>query len=161
MSECDDVHIVTATVTAREEWEREQLRRLLDAQRRATLDLEARDRYEEQQRRVREAVAARLMTLLESLEPYVDGTMGEVPAGLAAVYVRAAGQLAALYGAAVRPRPAAALPVWPEPAEETGGEERAREAAAVARAAVAEQLERVRERLALPGKEEDPTPSGG
>src|SRR5262245_3221930 len=110
MGESNDVHIVATgdgdTAAKREAWEREQARRLLDAQRRGQRDLEARDRYEEQQRRVREAVAARLMTLLESLEPYVDGTMGEIPAGLAAVYVRAAGQLAALYGAAVRPRAA-------------------------------------------------------
>lgn len=47
---------------------------------------------------VRGEVTKRLVVLLDALEPYVDGTMGEVTASLAAVYVSAVKALGNVYG---------------------------------------------------------------
>lgn len=153
MTDNNDVHIVSGDRAAvRAAWEAEAARRFADQQLRHVRDLAARDGYEEKQSLVRDQVGARLINVLEWLEPYVDGTMGEVTAGLAAVYVRAAGQLAALYNVAGRPRPVTPAPVWPEPEAVEGDDQREAlrvEATTAARAAVSGQLAAVRERLQL------------
>lgn len=155
MAESNDVHIVTGggdPEQARAAWEQEQTRRLLDAQHRNSLDLAARDGYEEQQQRVREACSARYMSLIEWLEPYVDGTMGEATAGMAAVYSRTVGSLAALWGVGRPLRAATPLPVWPEPppVEADGGEAAAVAATVALRAAVGGQLVKVRRKMLGP-----------
>jgi hypothetical protein len=156
MENGNDVHIVLGAgdpVLARAAWETEQLRRLADAQRRHLRDLEARDGYEEQQQRVREACAARYMSLIEWLEPYVDGTMGEATAGMAAVYSRTVASLAALYGGGRPLRAPTPPPVWPEPEKpDAGSVEAVRVAATVAaRAAVSEQLGAVKRKMLAAG----------
>lgn len=156
MGESNDVHIVTGggdQAAARAAWESEQLRRLLDAQRRHEADLAARDGYEEQQQRVREACAARYMGLIEWLEPYVDGTMGEATAGMAAVYGRAIQSLAALYGLGRPPRQVTAAPSWPEPPKPDESSDRVAVAAATVavRAAVTEQLGAVKRKMLAAG----------
>lgn len=138
-------------VAVRLAWEREQVRRLVDQQRRAEEDLAARDRAEARAEEVLGECERRLRLLLDSLEPYVDGTAGELTAGMAAVYERAVGRLAELAArVAWKRRPVTPLPVWPEPVRPGDGVDEVRvvEAMEVSRAVVAGQLAEVRERLA-------------
>lgn len=119
MEENIDVHIVAMLVgdeaERRAAWELEQRRRLVAQWREHEADVAARRVFEEQAARVRDECAARLAAQVEWLEPYVDGTMGEVSAGMAAAYTRAVGQLAGLYGLGRPRRPVTGLPVVPEP----------------------------------------------
>ena len=143
----NDVHIVldpaAEPATRRKAYEAEMARRLLDDQKRHLADLAASDSFEQERDQVRRECAARYASLITHLEPYVDGTMGEVTAGLAAVYVAAVRQLGALYQSPGRRLPVASRPVLPEPAAVLSDEE---SAAAVA-VAVEEKRVAVREQL--------------
>lgn len=112
----NDVHIARR-VALRREWEELRAQEVAESRRRWAADIAARDRLEAEAVAVRLEATGRLAKLLESLEPYVDGTMGEVTVGLASVYVKAVHELAALYGLTRQPRkPVDPLPL-PEPAE--------------------------------------------
>ncbi len=101
---------------------------------------------------LRRDLSLKLVNLIESLEPYVDSTAGEVTSGLVAVYVKAVQALGDLYGLRRPPsKPGVVLPPrLPEPeAVDVPGD-----AGAVVVKRVAElrgagllQLEAVRERL--------------
>lgn len=156
MAENIDVHIVAALTGSDEEkhaaWEREMLRRFVAQWRQHEADVEARRVFEEEAAAVRREGAARLANLISWLEPYVDGTMGEVSAAMAAAYARAVMGMGALYRGV--PRAPVALPVLLEPvvAPVAGGEEEERAAVAAAaelRALVVGQLAVTRERMAL------------
>lgn len=153
MTANNDVHIVTgggdpAAVYAA--YTREQARRLIDAQLRHLRDLETQQRDDEKRELVRDEVGKKLVQALEWLEPYVDGTMGEVTVGLAAVYFRGLQQLASVYQVTQRPRKPELAPVLPVPDAVVGGEELAVQravATAAARETVSQQLAVVREKL--------------
>lgn len=116
MAENTDVHIAAA-VAKRREWEGLRDALIEESRRRHSADITARDELESQAKAVRLEVTGRLGRLLETLEPYVDGTMGEVTVGLAAVYVKALHELAALYRVAGPQRPLTARLAVPEPPE--------------------------------------------
>lgn len=152
--ESNDVHIVLdpqqLPEARRAAWEAEQQRRVLDAQVRAMGDLAARDSFEAEAEQVRRECAARYAGLIQWLEPYVDGTMGEVTVGLAAVYRQSVRDLASLYGLQRGRRPVASLPVLPEPEAVAGAAERVvvEQRAVVERvASVRDQLSSVREKM--------------
>lgn len=152
-----DVHIVTETthmtqhddaVALRLEWEAAQHAAIEDSRRRRHTELQQRDAMEAAAMEIRLQLTGRLSGLLESLEPYVDGTMGEPTAGIIAVYLKAVRELGGLYGLTRSPRPlTAALPL-PEPAAvDVRGEEEQRAAVEVLRADGLKQLETARVRL--------------
>lgn len=155
MSEDNDVHIVLAAAgysdpdpaAVRAAWERWHATGLLEQQRRHEAELAARDRFEAAADEVRLKCAEKLAAQIEWLEPYVDGTQGEVTAGMAAAYTKAVTALAALFGVSRGRRPVTGRPVVAEPvAVAVEAEAVAAEvtAAVEARAAVAAQLARVR-----------------
>lgn len=139
-------------VAVREEWEARQ--RLLvaenEAQRRR--EVARRELVEEKGDRLRVELSAKLVSLIESLDPYVDSTMGEPSAAMVAVYVRAVHELGALYQLQRPPRtPVLLLPV-PEPEPVVSEAVRgavAAEAVAVLRGRVLLQLEEARGALAV------------
>jgi hypothetical protein len=134
-------------VALRQEWEQLQAAAIEDSHRRNQLELQRRDDVEAKATQLRDELGVKLVALMENLESYVDGTQGEVTAAMVSVYVKAAHELAMLYGLTRGPRPLTLpLPV-PEPAAVLGHEEeQSRRVAAVeaARAAGLAQLEAVR-----------------
>ena len=135
-------------------WETEVQRRELEAVARREADLRRRDRLEAEGDRLREELGSRLAKLMEDMEPYVDGTMGEPAASMVAAYTRVAQLLGGLYGLLRPPRVVTPLPVLPEPppVPEEPGEEERRVALEEARAAGLEQLASVRRRMLEAGK---------
>jgi hypothetical protein len=103
-----------AALALRREWEawRDARERELEARYRA--DVAARDALEAAAVEVRLRLTEKLGGLLEALEPYVDGTMGEVTAAMASVYVKAVHETASLYPVA-RTRPVGVAPMRVEP----------------------------------------------
>jgi hypothetical protein len=141
-------------VEVRREWERQQAALIADSHRRHEAELRRRDEVEQRAHGLRDELGQRLAALMENMEPYVDGTMGEVTASMASVYVRVAHELAGLYELTRAPRKLTPrLPV-PEPEavkdEATVTAERAA-AMAAAREAGLRQLEAVRVKMLPPG----------
>ena len=156
-SSWDDVAMSDGQAAAvlRREWELQQAAEIAESRERHAAELRRRDEVEAKAHALRDELGQRLAALMESLEPYVDGTMGEVSASMASVYVKTAHELAGLYEL-TRPRraltPRLPLPE-PDPVPDEGVVEAGRVAAMVeARAAGLRQLEAVRERM---------LPSGG
>lgn len=150
--ESNDVHIVTGpdAAAAYEAYTREQARRLVDQQLRHLRETAALSAADEKRELVRDEVGRKMLQALEWLEPYVDGSMGEVTAGLAAVYMRGLKDLASLYGAQHRPRLPVAAPPLPVVEPVAAAEEVRRQveaSSAAARDAVRGQLEAVRSKL--------------
>lgn len=141
-------------VAVRREWERQQAELIADSHRRHEAELRRRDEVEQRAHGLRDELGQRLAALMENMEPYVDGTMGEVTASMASVYVRAAHELAGLYGLTRTPRQLTPrLPV-PEPVAVKGEEVVAAERVAAmvaAREAGLRQLAAVRLKMLPPG----------
>src|SRR5687767_777900 len=138
-------------VALRREWEQQQAAEIADSRRRWLAEMERRDRLEEAADQLRGELGTKLVTLLESLDSYVDGTQGEVTAAMVSVYVKAVHELAMLYGLTRSPRPLTVpLPLpEPEPVADAEGESRVRAAAVeAARAAGLAQLEAVKAKMA-------------
>lgn len=138
----------------RREWERQQAAFVEDSHRRHEAELRRRDEVEQRAHGLRDELGQRLAALMENMEPYVDGTMGEVTASMASVYVRAAHELGALYGLTRTPRQLTPrLPVpEPEAVEDEAAVSAERVAAMVAaREAGLRQLEAVRLKMLPPG----------
>jgi len=138
-------------VALRREWEQQQVADIADSRRRWLAEMARRDRLEEAAEQLRGELGSKLVALMESLESYVDGTQGDVTAAMVSVYVKAAHELAMLYGLTRTPRPVTApLPLpEPEPVVDAEGESRVRAAAVeAARAAGLAQLEAVRAKMA-------------
>lgn len=139
-------------IARRREWEQQYATDVVAARVRIEAEQRRQDALTEAGDRLRHDLSVKLVNLIESLEPYVDSTAGEVTAGIVAVYLKAVHELGALYGLT---RPAALKggvlpPRLPEPAavEDSG------DAVAVAvkrtlelRAAGLLQLESAKERL--------------
>lgn len=138
----------------RREWEQQQAALIADSHRRHEAELRRRDEVEQRAHGLRDDLGKRLAALMENMEPYVDGTMGEVTASMASVYVRAAHELAGLYELTRAARPLTArLPV-PEPEAVKGEAEATAErmaAMVAAREAGLRQLEAVRLKMLPPG----------
>lgn len=137
-------------VALRQEWEAAQAARVADQQRRHEADMARLDAFEAVSWEMRIKLTEKLSALLESLEPYVDGTMGEVTAGMAAVYVKAAHEMATLYQATRPLRAPVAAPVLPEPELVQSSEQAEkvrREAVSALRAAAAAQLSSVKAKM--------------
>lgn len=136
-------------VELRRIWETEIRRRELEATARHEADLRRRDRLEAEGDRLREELGARLAKLMEDMEPYVDGTMGEPAASMIAAYARVAQVLGGLYGLLRPPRVVTPLPVLPEPppVPEEPDEAAVRVALEEARAKGLEQLAEVKRRM--------------
>lgn len=138
----------------RREWERQQAALVADSHRRHEAELRRRDEVEQRAHLLREELGQRLAALMENMEPYVDGTMGEVTASMASVYVRAAHELAGLYEltrAARKLTPRLPVPE-PEPVKDAEAVSAERVAAmAAAREAGLRQLEAVRVKMLPPG----------
>lgn len=83
----------------------------------------------------------RLRTFIGTLQPYVDGTFGEVSPRHGALYLRAVAELNRLWNA--KYLPPAELEAQPDPEQE---QSRAAEASALVRARVLDQLEALRAR---------------
>lgn len=147
------MHIAPDAAAVRAEWERIQALEIADSRKRFQDEVARRDVVEAAAVEVRVELTRRLGGLLDSLEPYVDGTMGEVTAGMAQVYVKACNELAKLYPEVLRPRKLTVpLPLpEPPPVVDASTEEGQRLAAAAAlRAAGLRQLEARRAKLGLP-----------
>lgn len=136
---------------ARIRWEQQQ--------RAARDELEARYRHEREQLdtfdrvswEVRLKATEKLSGLLDALDPYVDGTMGDVTAGMADVYVKAVKALASLYAVQRPPRVPVSPPPEPEPpvvaVDDAAAEEVKRLALEELRAEGMRQLAAVRQRM--------------
>lgn len=138
----------------RREWEQQQAALIAESHRRHEAELRRRDEVEQRAHGLRDELGQRLAALMENMEPYVDGTMGEVTASMASVYVRAAHELGALYGLTRSPRALTArLPVpEPEAVKDEAAVTAERVAAmAAAREAGLRQLEAVRVKMLPPG----------
>lgn len=143
-----------AAVALRREWEQWRAARdsELDARHRAEMD--ARDRFEAAGTETRIKLTEELGELLESLRPYVDGTMGEVTAAMASVYVKAAHEIAVLWSLTRAPRPPVAAVVLPEPPaveDPSAVEARRVEAVASAREEILSQLVAVKAKMLTAG----------
>lgn len=137
-------------VALRREWEQLQASEIADSRQRRATDLARQDAVEGKAEVLRDELGSRLVKLMEDLEPYVDGTMGEVTVGMANVYVKVAHELAGLYNLTRAPRkPTVALPLpEPEPVTDEATVEVVRVAAVTAaRAEGLRQLEAVREKM--------------
>ena len=150
------MHIVEAAMSdedaarIRLQWEAEQLRLQEEQRQRHSDELAQRDAFERIGWATREHLTQKLAALIESLDPYVDGTMGEVTAGMVSVYVKTVHELGALYGLQKPLRPVTPLPVTPEPPAVLGHEEeqaRQRVAVEAAVAAGKRQLADVKRRM--------------
>lgn len=138
----------------RREWELQQAALVDDSHRRHEAELRRRDEVEQRAHGLRDELGQRLAALMENMEPYVDGTMGEVTASMASVYVRAAHELAGLYELTRVRRPL--TPRLPVPEPEAVPDEVAVAAERVAamreaREAGLRQLEAVRVKMLPPG----------
>lgn len=137
-------------VRLRQEWEAWWRQRELEQEQRHAAELRQRDAYEAAGWQTRMLLTEKLSGLLDTLDPYVDGTMGEVTAAMASVYAKTAHELAALYGLhrpLREPTPAvmkAEPPVAVDPAVE---EARRVEATVAAKEAVLGQLAAVAQRM--------------
>jgi hypothetical protein len=145
MSETD-----TDAVALRREWEAQQLAAVIESRQRYRADLKRRDELEAKADQLRGELGSRLIKLMEDLDPYVDGTMGEITAAMAGVYLKAARELASLYELTRAQRPVVSpLPLpEPPPVADPGDEvERRRVAVEAARAEGLRQLAVVREKM--------------
>lgn len=137
-------------VALRREWEQWKAEQIADSHRRHQVDVARLDAVEAKAEVLRDELGSRLAKLMEDLEPYVDGTMGEVTVGMVNVYVKAAHELAGLYNLTRAPRkPTVALPL-PEPAAVPDEVEAAAARVAAVTAARAEglkQLEAVKAKM--------------
>lgn len=137
-------------VALRREWEQWRAEQIADSHRRRAAELQRQDTVDAKADVLRDELGSRLAKLMEDLEPYVDGTMGEVTVGMVNVYVKAAHELAGLYNLTRAPRKlTVALPL-PEPAqvEDEATATAARVAAVTAaRAEGLRQLEAVKEKM--------------
>lgn len=134
----------------RRAWEEELQRRATDAQRRHLADLGQRDAYEGIAWQTRGFLSEKLGALITSLEPYTDGTQGDVNASLVAVYVKALHELGALYGLQKPLRAVTAAPVLPEPEAAVSldeGQQQLRVAVEAAVAAARDQLSDVKRKM--------------
>lgn len=165
MGECNDVHIVwdgndyrepamkdelEQAAAARARWEQRQEAQRLEAEDRYRREREMLDTFDRVSWEVRLKATEKLSQLIDALDPYVDGTMGDVTAGMADVYVKAVKGLAAMYAVQKPPRTPAAPPPEPEPpvvADTAAVEAKKREAVELLRAEGLRQLASVRERL--------------
>lgn len=137
-------------VALRREWEAHQAALIAEQQRRHDADMKRLDTFEAVSWEMRIKLTEKLSALLDSLEPYVDGTMGEVTAGMASVYVKAVHEMATLYQATKPLRPVVPAPVLPEPAVVESEEEKqraTRAAVAALRAQARDQLSAVKAKM--------------
>lgn len=137
-------------IDLRREWERIQAAEIAESRARRAAELQRLDAVEAKGEVLREELGARLAKLMEDLEPYVDGTMGEVTVGIVSVYLKAAHELAGLYNLTRAPRKlTVALPLpEPEPVPDEVTAEAVRVAAVTAaRAEGLKQLEAVRAKM--------------
>lgn len=138
-------------VALRREWEQQQATEIAESRRRWLAEMARRDRLEEAAEQLRGELGSKLVALMESLESYVDGTQGEVSAAMVSVYVKAAHELAMLYGLTRTPRPVTAPLPLPEPevvVDAVSASVQRAAAVEAARAAGLAQLEAVKERMA-------------
>lgn len=132
----------------RQQWEAQQLADIAESRRRHEQDMRRQDALEAAGDKLRGELATKLVGLLEALDPYVDGTMGDVSAAMASVYVKAAHELAGLYGLTRQGRrPVEGLPLPEPPVPEVVGHEEQRAAVELLRAAGLGQLAAVRDRM--------------
>ena len=137
-------------VALRQEWEQQQAADIAESRRRYRDELKRRDELEAKATQLRDELGTKLVTLMENLESYVDGTQGDVTAAMVSVYVKAAHELAMLYQLTRAPRPLTLPLPLPEPeAVLSREEEQTRQRAAVeaARAAGLAQLLAVKEKM--------------
>lgn len=137
-------------VALRREWEQQQEADIAESRRRYRNELQRRDELEAKATQLRDELGTKLVTLMENLESYVDGTQGDVTAAMVSVYVKAAHELAMLYQLTRAPRPLTVPLPEPEPeAVLSREEEQTRQRAAVeaARAAGLAQLLAVKEKM--------------
>lgn len=138
-------------VAIRQEWEQLQAEEIADSRKRRATDLARLDAIEAKADVLRDELGARLAKLMEDLEPYVDGTMGEVTVGLVGMYVKAAHELAGLYGLTRAPRAVTVALPLPEPeavVDEATATAARVAAVAAARAEGLRQLEAVKLKMA-------------
>lgn len=143
-------HSQDEAAALRREWEEELQRRATDAQRRHLADLGQRDAYEGIAWKTRGFLSEKLVTLIEALEPYTDGTQGEVNASLVAVYTKALHELGALYSLQKPLRAVTPPPVLPEPVAVVSldeGQRQLRVAVEAAVAAARDQLGEVKRKM--------------
>lgn len=145
-------------VALRREWERLQALEVAESHRRRAVDLSRQDAVEAKGEVLRDELGSRLAKLMEDLEPYVDGTMGEVTVGMANVYLKAAHELAGLYNLTRAARKVTVALPLPEPepvADEEAVVAQRVAAVAAARAEGLRQLEAVRLKMgAVKGRRE-------
>lgn len=145
-------------VELRQEWEAWRQARDAEQQARHDAELRQRDAYDSIAWEARGDISGKLRDFIEAIEPYANGAAGEITVGIAATYVKALHELAALWGLTRPLRPVTPPPSREEPAavaSRTEAEQRA--AVEVLRAAGFEQLGRVRQRMQLPaGGGDDP-----
>lgn len=139
-----------AAVALRREWEawKAQQDASQEAQHRA--DVAERARFEAAAVEMRLKLTGELAELLESMKPYVDGTMGEVTAAMVSVYVKTAHEMASWWGLTRAGRPVTPLPLRVEPPmveDPSAVEARRVEAVAVARDEILVQLAGVRAKM--------------
>lgn len=140
----------TDAVALRQEWEAEQAALIAESRQRWRQELARRDRLEQKADQLRDELGSKLISLMENLEGYVDGTMGDVSAAMVAVYVKAGHELAMLYNLTRAARPLTVPLPLPEPEPVVDADaESVRQAAAVqaARAAGLAQLEAVKVKM--------------
>lgn len=131
-------------------WEQQQQAARDELEARYRREREQLDTFDRVSWEVRLKATEKLSSLLDALDPYVDGTMGDVSSGMADVYVKAVKALASLYAVQRPPR----VPVVPPPLPEPPVVESAQDTEAVKRLAVEElraegmrQLRATRERM--------------
>jgi len=137
-------------VALRREWEQWKAARDAETELRHHAETVARDRFEAAGTETRIKLTEELGELLEALKPYVDGTMGEVTAAMVSVYVKAAHEMAGLWGLHRPLRDPVALPVRPEPPaveDPVAVEARRVEAVAAARDEILVQLSAVKAKM--------------
>jgi hypothetical protein len=109
------------------------------------MDLVTYDDYDKISEKVRQYCAQKYVALLDSLQPYINGDLGDITPGHAAAYINVVKELGRLYGAQKPPRdPEAMIPATKVAALLAAAEARQEERVA---AAVAETEQRLRREL--------------
>lgn len=96
-------------------WEQQQQAARDELEARYRTEREQLDTFDRVSWEVRLKATEKLSGLLDALDPYVDGTMGDVSSGMADVYVKAVKALASLYAVGRPPRVPVLPPPLPEP----------------------------------------------